>query len=72
MELDVIRDIYELRYKNDMSLQDYEQMVTKGFEILEEYNHDKLQIRIRCTLEQLQAVNRALEYNIAVMNRLIA
>ena len=72
MDRDIIRDIYEHQYQSIMSIEDYELIVSEGFRILDAYNNDKLEIRLRCTLEELQAVNNALEYNIARMNRLIA
>ena len=72
MDRDIIRDIYEHQYQSIMSIEDYELIVSEGFRILDAYNNDKLEIRLRCTLEELQAVNKALEYNIARMNRLIA
>jgi hypothetical protein len=62
----IIDDIFQRKYRNDLSLEQYISCIEKGMSILEAKD-----IRQNDELQNLKALNMALEYREAIMLNLL-
>ncbi len=72
MNIEVAKEIYELRYQKEMSFDDFTQVLEQGLKLLNENPCvDKVFMSRFYKVDDLKCVNIALEYNEELMVKLL-